>query len=318
MIHASDKIDLYRKVKHKLQADYFVVNPYRLINYGLQFLVFLDNHSELLRIFESKKGIRIDFSQVKNEAFLHKIQSCLEDDLDQVQVTKPLFDPDEKDVESLNSSFQDPDDLIGIDESGKGDYFGPLVVAAVRVHPEILPQFEGLGIADSKTLTDSSITKVAPKIMEIAPHAVLVMNNQSYNEIYDKFQNLNHILSWGHMKVLEDTLKQGHCEHALSDQFASASVLKNSLRAKKIDVKLMQRPRAESNFSVACASILARYHFITQIDKVSAHYKMKLPKGSGKNVVQAAQTFIETHGKKELHLVAKLHFKITKMLKDVD
>ena len=206
--------------------------------------------------------------------------------------------------------------LIGIDESGKGDYFGPLVVAAVRVEPHQKEELDALGVTDSKKLSPKAITFLAQQITKRCQHSLLILGNQSYNEIYDKFQNLNHILAWGHLKVLESTLKQGDCKHALSDQFADPSLLKNNLLTRNLDVTLYQRPRAESNIAVACASILARYNFVNELNKISTHYKLTFPKGSTKKSLEMAIEFCKDVGKKELHNVAKLHFNVTKQMED--
>ena len=313
MLNAKNKFDLYETSKRLLQLEGLTVNPYREINYGLQFLVFKDDISGFIRIYEGKKGLRFDFSQLKDDEFSIYIQAILAEKPPK-ETLSDLITNKENDVEKLNFNDTDPDDLIGIDESGKGDYFGPLVIAAVRVTPEQKQSLESLGITDSKKLSPSSITFLAKQISKRCQHTVLIIGNQSYNEIYAKYDNLNHILAWGHMKVLEDTLKQGDCKHALSDQFGNASLLKNSLRAKDLKVTLFQRPRAESNIAVACASILARYNFVTQMDKMSEHYKMTFPKGSTKNSLEAAVKFVKDVGKNQLHDVAKLHFNVTQKL----
>jgi len=314
MFDSKDKYELYEKLKALLSKNGFQVNPYRDIDYGLQFLVSFSDESELLRIYEGKKGLRVDYSQIKNEAFTNAIQKVLSDIEEQIKPMQPLYDPGEKDVEKRLFNEADPDDLIGVDESGKGDYFGPLVVAAVRIDAETREKLEGLGIQDSKKLSHNAISHLAAHIMQRCQHTLIVMGNESYNDIYDKFQNLNHILAWAHMKVIEDNLKQGYCPNVLCDQFASPSLLKNALRAKKLDVTLYQRPRAESNLAVACASILARFHFVDQLDKMSAAYDTTFPKGSSRRVLEFARSFVETHGKDALNNVAKVHFKTTEML----
>ena len=311
---ASNKFEIYEEIKSQLQQSGYVVNPYREISYGLQFLIFLNKVSGLIRIYETKKGLKIDYSQIKDPRFLKKIHKDLEEVTKEETVQQPLYDPDEKDVETFTGEENDPDDLIGIDESGKGDYFGPLVVAAVRITPDLAEKLQGLGITDSKKLAPSSIHYLADIITKRCQHALIVMGNKSYNLIYDKFKNLNHILAWAHMRVLEDTLKQGYCPNVLCDQFASASLLKNSLRAKKLDVTLHQRPRAESNLAVACPSILARYNYLLQMEKMSKHYSFEFPKGASDHVVNMALEFIEEHGEDEMEIVSKQHFKTTEKI----
>ena len=281
MLGAKDKYKLYETSKRLLQLEGLTVNPYREINYGLQFLVFKDDTSGFVRIYDGKKGLRFDFSQLKDHDFSIFVQAILTEK-PKKETLSDLITNKEKDVEKLNFKDKDPDDLIGIDESGKGDYFGPLVIAAVRVTADQKKSLESLGITDSKKLSAHSISFLAKQIIKRCQHTVLIMGNQSYNEVYAKYGNLNHMLAWGHLKVLEDTLKQGDCKHALSDQFGNASLLKSSLRAKDLKVTLYQRPRAESNIAVACASILARHNFVSQMDEMSEHYKITFPKGSTK------------------------------------
>jgi ribonuclease HIII len=311
---SNSKYELYEKIKNRLQSTDYVINPCREISYGLQFLIFYRKRSGLLRIYDGKGGLKVDYSQIKDPKLLSQIKNDIEDITKKFEPTKPIVDPNEKDVETFDIEDEDPDDLIGIDESGKGDYFGPLVVAAVRITPELSEQLSGLGITDSKRLSDSSIRYLADIIAKRCQHALIVMGNKSYNTIYTKVKNLNHLLAWSHMKVLEDTLKQGYCPNVLCDQFANASLLKNTLRAKKLDVTLYQRPRAESNLAVACASILARYNFIDQIQKMSESYSFQFPKGSSDHVLNLAEEFVEEFGDAELKIVSKTHFKLTEKL----
>lgn len=302
---------LYADIKRLLHEKNYTVNPYRRISYGIQFLIFKQKASELLRVYEGKKGLRVDFSQVKNVAFLNSLKTDLADVLAAKITDNFPNDPNEKDVERYQTSVKDPEDVIGVDESGKGDYFGPLVVAAVHVDPERQESLAGLGIADSKTLTDTTVAYLADLIAARCPHTFLIIGNEDYNVLYEKFKNLNHMLAWVHMKVIENILKQGYCPNALCDQFGNASLLKNALRSKQIDVTLYQRPKAESNIAVACASILARHHFVDQIKKMGHHYSYNFPKGCSDKTIDAAQVFMETYGKEELRSVAKLHFKLT-------
>jgi ribonuclease HIII len=313
MFGAKDRYDLYQKLKALLQKNGFIVNPYRDIDYGLQFLLSFGNESELLRLYDGKKGLRLDYSQIKSQAFLSAIQTVLSETEARSKPMQQIVPSGEKDVESLDSQ-SDPDDLIGVDESGKGDYFGPLVVASVRINDETREKLAGLNIQDSKKLSPKAIDELAGYIINSCQHTVIIIGNESYNTVYEKFQNLNHILAWAHMKAIEDNLKQGHCPNVLCDQFAAPSLLKNALRAKRLNVTLYQRPRAEANLAVACASILARYYFVDQLNRMSSAYNSLFPKGSTKKVVEFAQAFVDQHGLEEIRAVAKWHFKITNQL----
>ena len=212
------------------------------------------------------------------------------------------------------SPDQDPLPIIGVDESGKGDYFGPLVIASVYVDESTSELLTTEGIQDSKTLSDTKIARLARIIQTNCPHNLVRIGNTSYNDLYHQVQNLNHILAWGHGKVIENILKEISCDYALSDQFGNPKLVQTALLSKGIDITLFQRPRAESNIAVAAASIIARHDFVSQIKQISSHYSMEFPKGCSKKTISVAQEFVDSFGKKELPNVAKTHFKITQEL----
>lgn len=310
-LNPRDKFDYYTQLKSLFTGYNFVVNPYRDIQYGLQFLVFKEDKSVLLRIYEGKKGLRIDFSQSKNDALTYELSDIIErhsHPIDQPETVSPLYKKERKGAQTIQ---KDPDTLIGIDESGKGDYFGPLVIAAVYADPMITEKLIALGVKDSKSLSEFKIRTLAKIIKDTTQHVVIVMGNNSYNEVYDAMKNLNHILAWGHAKVLEDTLKQVDCENALSDQFGDTSLIENALISKGIDVNLYQRHRAEDNIAVAAASILARDGFVTEIKRYEKQFNMAFPKGCSDQTTQAAIEFCKKQGRDSLRTVAKLHFKLT-------
>ena len=300
---------LYDQVKGILSDLSIAVDPYQPISYGIQFQVFLLGRNSTIRLYESKKGLKIDLSQVKDERFNQQIADAL------LKAELPhgvlLNKPSEPAPKANPETASDPDDLIGIDESGKGDYFGPLVVAAVHVTPHTQPYLVELGVQDSKVMSDQKILAIESLIKEKCPHSLIVLQNQSYNEIYETMKNLNHILAWGHAKSLENTLKQASCQFALSDQFANPSLVKKALMAKGREITLLQRPRAESNIAVAAASILARAAFLQEMASLEDHFNMTLPRGCSDKTIRAAQKLVETHGKDALVSVAKLHFKVT-------
>lgn len=315
MIHSRDRYDYYIQLKALLHKEGFTVNPYREIQYGLQFMVFLGEESALLRIYESKKGVRLDFSQAKSELIYQKISFLIDEQPVYAPQGPPVSDLFLEEDQTGLSPDIDPTTLIGVDESGKGDYFGPLVIAAVYTTPEISLKLLELGVKDSKKLSDATVYRIAPAIMSLCTHCIIQMGNESYNLVYHKLQNLNHLLAWGHAKSIEGVLKQVSCENALSDQFAHASLVKNALRSRGIRIHLFQRHRAEDNVAVAAASILARYSFLTYMDMISSHYQFKFLKGASESVLKAAVSFAETYSFDELRLVAKLHFKTTESVK---
>ena len=200
---------------------------------------------------------------------------------------------------------------IGIDESGKGDYFGPLVIAAVFVDATTQRELALMQARDSKKLSDGRILEMAPDIKTICPHSVIAIGPQKYNELYVKIRNLNRLLAWGHAKALENLLERVTCERAISDQFGDERLILNALQDKGRKIMLEQRTKAESDLAVAAASILARAEFLLRLKRLSAEVGTTLPKGASPSVELAAKMIIKKHGRERLGTVAKLHFKTT-------
>ncbi len=147
---------------------------------------------------------------------------------------------------------------IGIDESGKGDYFGPLVIAAVFVTPTTQTDLSLMQVRDSKKLSDGRVREMAPDIRLLCPHSIVAIGPQRYNELYTKIRNLNRLLAWGHARALENLLQQVDCSLAIADQFGDEQLILNALQEKGKQIRLVQRTKAESDLAVAAASILAR------------------------------------------------------------
>ena len=204
---------------------------------------------------------------------------------------------------------------FGIDESGKGDYFGPLVIAGVYVDEESALRLISLGVCDSKLVPSSAkIRSLAAAIKQTKgiEYEVVSVGPERYNELYEHFKNLNSFLAWGHTRVIAGLLeKVPDCPRALSDQFAHEVVLKRALASRKLSIKLEQRTKAESDVAVAAASILARERFVNWMDAASKAGKVELPLGASSRVISAAKKIIEVHGEEMLPKVAKMHFKTT-------
>lgn len=204
---------------------------------------------------------------------------------------------------------------FGIDESGKGDFFGPLVIAGTYTDAAMAKKFREWGIADSKLIaTDSRIRQLAEKIRRSgAPHRVVFISPQKYNELYGKFRNLNYLLAWGHSRVIEDLCEMvPSCPVALSDQFAkNKNVLASSLLAAGRKLELRQQTKAESDPAVAAASILARERLIDWLENQAKEdgEKSAYPRGASGGVKQRARELVQAKGKEVLGRVAKLHFK---------
>ncbi len=203
---------------------------------------------------------------------------------------------------------------VGTDESGKGDYFGPLVVASVYVDYNSIKVLSDIGVKDSKKLSDKKAKQLAAEIKNNTVFNVVVIGNKKYNELYTKFNNLNKMLGWAHARAIENILNKTDCEYVLADKFADHKVIKSSLMAKGKEIKLEQRVRAEDDIAVAAASIVARAEFIYRLEKLSKQYSMNLPKGASKQVLEQARAFVEKFGQNELENIAKLHFKTTKQV----
>ena len=219
---------------------------------------------------------------------------------------------------ALTSSGVDERPHFGVDESGKGDYFGPLVVAGVYTDERCARELLRLGCKDSKQISnDAQIIRIAAAVKALSGVAweVLCIGPSRYNELYADMGNLNRLLAWGHARVIAALhAKVPTCPRALSDQFANEWVLRRALSARAVPVKLEQRPRAEEDIAVAAASILARARFVEWLQQASLAAGCKLPLGCAPHVTQAAREFVSTHGRERLVEVAKLHFKITKAL----
>lgn len=199
---------------------------------------------------------------------------------------------------------------IGSDESGKGDFFGPLVVAGVRVEAAQALELSAWGVKDSKVLSPSRILQLERRIREACETSVVRLDPPEYNRVYKKIENVNTILGEAHARVIEEILeKRPDAEAAIADQFGDESYIRDALQARAKKIKLIQRPRAESDPAVAAASIVARAGFVRGLEALSKEFDFDFPKGAGAEVVRAAREFAERRGRRELSRVAKTHFK---------
>lgn len=202
---------------------------------------------------------------------------------------------------------------FGIDESGKGDFFGPLVIAGVYVDRGIARKFLDAGIQDSKRIgSDGRVRLLADTIRKTqgAVFDTVAIGPARYNDLYEKFGNLNSLLGWGHARVIENLLaKRPDCPRALSDKFADARVIEHALLGRGRGIKLEQRTKAESDLAVAAASIIAREAFIDWLDRQGKTFGMKLGRGVSAGVKEVAKKLVENKGAEVLREVAKVHFR---------
>ncbi len=210
--------------------------------------------------------------------------------------------------------LQDQTPRMGSDEAGKGDYFGPLVIASAFIDPSTIPKLVTLGVKDSKRLSDATILKMASEIKRLIPHEVIKIFPKRYNEMYESFKNLNALLAWGHAAAIHNLSNKTGCKDILVDKFAHESVLERALRARKVELNLSQKTKGESDLAVAAASILARAGFLEGIDALAKKWQVSLPKGASNAVQQAAKEIVSKHGKELLSEVAKVHFIITQQV----
>lgn len=214
-----------------------------------------------------------------------------------------------------------PDLLLprfGVDESGKGDFFGPLCVAGVYVNEAVINTWKDQGIRDSKNISSDKKIHELAEVIRKTPGCVVdtvAIGNEAYNRLYARMRTVNAMLAWGHARVIENLMGMRYQMNpapvrAISDQFAaSKSVIEKALMKDGRQIELVQRHKAEEDIAVAAASILARDEFVKGLAKLEHQFQMKFPKGAGELVDKAAKQFVETRGADELVKVSKLHFR---------
>jgi ribonuclease HIII len=207
---------------------------------------------------------------------------------------------------------------LGVDESGKGDFFGPLCVAGVYVNETSVKALKDAGVRDSKNISsDKRIRDLAELIRETpgCVTTVVPIGNEAYNRLYLKMKSVNTLLAWGHARVIENLMGQKHRMNpppvrAISDQFAAnKATVARALMSLGRQIELVQKHRAEEDLAVAAASILARNEFVSRLGALERQYGMVFPRGASAAVDAAAKEFIANHGVERLPTVAKMHFR---------
>jgi ribonuclease HIII len=207
---------------------------------------------------------------------------------------------------------------LGVDESGKGDFFGPLCIAGVYVNETIVKSWKDSGIRDSKNISSDKKIKELAEVITKTPGcvtSVVPIGNEAYNRLYEKMRSVNTLLAWGHARVIENLMGQQHRMNplpvrAISDQFAAnPETVAKALMPLGRGVELIQKHRAEEDLAVAAASILARNEFVTRLAALEKRFEMTFPKGASAAVDAAAKEFISKHGVETLPKVAKMHFR---------
>ncbi len=198
---------------------------------------------------------------------------------------------------------------IGSDESGKGDFFGPLCVCSLYADEKGVEKLVQMGVRDSKTFSDKKISVLGNEIKKYFRHSVVKMSPEKYNQLHLKFGNLNHLLAWMHATAIQNLSEQTDCKFAIVDQFAKEHVLEDALKKKEIEIDLEQKVRAESDVVVAAASILARMFFVEELENLEKIVALTLPKGASRYVIAAGKKIIQKFDLEMLDKISKTHFK---------
>lgn len=216
----------------------------------------------------------------------------------------------------LDPSLLDP--RIGVDESGKGDFFGPLCIAAVYVNAAVLEAWKTMGIRDSKSVgSDAQIIRLNRVIRETpgCQVSVIAIGNEAYNRLHTRHGSVNTVLAWGHARAIENLLERGALLNpppvrAISDQFASSkSTVEKALMTLGKGLQLVQRHRAEEDLAVAAASIVARNEYLVRMKQLEKECAMPLPRGASAAVEEAAKSVVARFGPEILPKVSKMHFR---------
>ena len=207
---------------------------------------------------------------------------------------------------------------IGSDEVGTGDYFGPIVVTASYVEKENIPFLEELGVKDSKKLTDEKILEIVPKIIKRIPYECIILSNKEYNENYTDDMNMNKVKAILHNKVLSKLKEKYQADYIVVDQFAQPYVYYNYLKGTNYIQNITFMTKAEDKcLSVACASLISRYVFLKQFDKLGETIDTFLIKGASDKVDELGVKIVKKYGFDKLKEIAKLNFKNTEKIKNL-
>ena len=229
---------------------------------------------------------------------------------------------DREEVKEKKEETTIPIDIssVGSDEVGTGDYYGPIVVTASYVNKDDIPFLTELGVKDSKKLSDEQILKIVPKIIKKIKYKTIMLSNKEYNDNYGKDMNMNKIKAVLHNKVLTEMVKDNEYDYIVVDQFEPESSYYKHLSEVPSPLKgITFITKAEDKcLSVACSSLISRYIFVKEIDKLGDKYGIFLPKGANYYVEDVGIKLVEKYGVNVLKEVAKLNFSNTdRILKEV-
>lgn len=199
--------------------------------------------------------------------------------------------------------------IIGVDESGKGDFFGPLVIASFLAPDSKRDHLQRIGVKDGKAISDNKILDIDEYLRDNFPYSLKVIMPSEYNREYKKIKNLNKLLAFYHAEVIDSLYKINPANRAISDKFGKSELIENALLKRDCNIDLIQMVRGEAVIQVAAASIIARAGFIRGIQKLSEEIGFELPKGAAPKVDQAGRELVNSQGVEILEKVSKVHFK---------
>lgn len=269
-------------------------------NYNYNFKIENANSTVHIIIYYNKNGNKIVLQGNRNTSLYQEISKKLNEIISMADI---IFND--------RSIAEEPDTYIGVDESGKGDFFGPLIIAGFLVTTEIKKELLTLNVQDSKRVSDEKIIVIANSIKEKFKDyfSIVQIYPKKYNELYKKIANLNSILAWGHSRCIENILAKHKVSLAICDQFGNENYIINALMKEGKQIQLIQTTKAERFVGVAAASILARQSFIDWIKRTEEKIGLKIPKGANEKVKEVARQIIEREGKEALDNYVKVHFK---------
>ncbi len=205
---------------------------------------------------------------------------------------------------------------VGSDETGTGDFFGPIVVCAAYVNSSKIKFLESLGVKDSKKMTDDKILEVVPKFIKDIPYECIILSNEQYNNNYNESMNMNKIKAILHNKVLMKMTNHDY-EYMVVDQFAEKFVYYNYLKDTNHIKGLTFLTKGEDKcLAVACASLISRYVLLKEFDKLSKEVKTYLPKGASDKVDDVGVMIVKQYGIDKLKTIAKINFKNIEKIKN--
>lgn len=286
---------LNRYIQYLAKENIHVSEPTKN-EYSYQVSISEEKEKISLHVFFGKKGNKIVLQGNKDLRLYKKVNEL-------------IFG--EKLIPDDNTELEPSVPYIGTDESGKGDYFGPLVIAGVYVTQEAGNYLKTLGIRDSKELSDQQIKKFASEIKKQSEiiFDVVLISPEKYNQLYEKMGNLNRLMGWAHARVIENLLGKCDASEVISDKFGNEKLILDALQQKGRSINLKQVTKAEKFIAVAAASILARESVIKWFYNQSKKYKLTLPKGSSSEVENIAKLLLEKYGEEMMKNLIKLHFK---------